>query len=194
MEPGINLEACTLETRVLQQAVSRSGNTEQLKSPNHGHKQSAGPVRRKPRVLFYPEQVRELERRFNQQKYLSAPERNNLAQMLRLTPNQVKIWFQNKRYKSKKKSLMEHKIRQSQGTVEPWQYFSTDSGRPVSLPVLNKEQIQTYGFNTNHMNIDLNSMSKNLAMNMNSSLESVYHAPPHYMKYPTQYNFANLVW
>lgn len=58
--------------------------------------------RRKRRVLFSQAQVYELERRFKQQKYLSAPEREHLAQLISLTPTQVKIWFQNHRYKMKR--------------------------------------------------------------------------------------------
>ena len=58
--------------------------------------------RRKPRVLFSQAQVYELERRFKQQRYLSAPEREQLASMLKLTSTQVKIWFQNRRYKCKR--------------------------------------------------------------------------------------------
>ncbi|NWV00883.1 NKX26 protein, partial [Upupa epops] len=57
---------------------------------------------RKPRVLFSQAQVFELERRFKQQKYLSAPEREQLATVLKLTSTQVKIWFQNRRYKCKR--------------------------------------------------------------------------------------------
>uniref|UniRef100_A0A3Q3RXJ5 NK2 homeobox 4b n=1 Tax=Mastacembelus armatus TaxID=205130 RepID=A0A3Q3RXJ5_9TELE len=60
--------------------------------------------RRKRRVLFSQAQVYELERRFKQQKYLSAPEREHLAGMIHLTPNQVKIWFQNHRYKLKRQA------------------------------------------------------------------------------------------
>ncbi|CAG01612.1 unnamed protein product, partial [Tetraodon nigroviridis] len=56
-------------------------------------------LRRKPRVLFSQAQVSELERRFRQQRYLSGPEREHLAHTLKLTPTQVKIWFQNRRYK-----------------------------------------------------------------------------------------------
>ncbi|CAM9132640.1 unnamed protein product [Lampetra planeri] len=58
--------------------------------------------RRKRRVLFSQAQVLELERRFTQQRYLSAPEREHLAGLIHLSPNQVKIWFQNHRYKLKR--------------------------------------------------------------------------------------------
>lgn len=61
-----------------------------------------GRVRRKPRVLFSQAQVSELERRFRQQRYLSGPEREHLAHTLKLTSTQVKIWFQNRRYKCKR--------------------------------------------------------------------------------------------
>lgn len=58
--------------------------------------------KRKRRVLFSKAQIYELERRFRQQRYLSAPEREQLARLINLSPTQVKIWFQNHRYKYKK--------------------------------------------------------------------------------------------
>ncbi|CAL4078056.1 unnamed protein product, partial [Meganyctiphanes norvegica] len=58
--------------------------------------------KRKRRILFTKAQTYELERRFRTQRYLSAPERENLAAHIALTPTQVKIWFQNHRYKTKK--------------------------------------------------------------------------------------------
>jgi len=66
--------------------------------------------RRKRRVLFSKSQTRELERRFNEQRYLSASERDQLATTLRLSPLQIKIWFQNHRYKLKK-SQHERRLR-----------------------------------------------------------------------------------
>nr|XP_061798303.1 homeobox protein Nkx-2.8-like [Nerophis lumbriciformis] len=57
---------------------------------------------KKRRVLFSKVQTLELERRFRQQRYLSGPEREQLARALSLTPTQVKIWFQNHRYKMKR--------------------------------------------------------------------------------------------
>lgn len=73
--------------------------------------------RRKPRVLFSQAQVFELERRFKQQRYLSAPEREHLASSLKLTSTQVKIWFQNRRYKCKRQGTagMRHEKGQTQG-------------------------------------------------------------------------------
>lgn len=58
--------------------------------------------KRKRRVLFTKAQTFVLERRFQQQRYLSAPEREELARIVNLTPAQVKIWFQNHRYKYRK--------------------------------------------------------------------------------------------
>jgi hypothetical protein len=54
--------------------------------------------KRKRRVLFTKAQTYALERRFRTQRYLSAPEREQLAQEIGLTATQVKIWFQNHRY------------------------------------------------------------------------------------------------
>ena len=45
--------------------------------------------KKKRRVLFSKAQTYELERRFRQQRYLSAPEREHLANILHLTPTQV---------------------------------------------------------------------------------------------------------
>lgn len=42
---------------------------------------------------YYYFQVYELERRFKQQRYLSAPEREHLAQMISLTPTQVFVFL-----------------------------------------------------------------------------------------------------
>ncbi|ETN84054.1 homeobox domain protein [Necator americanus] len=58
--------------------------------------------RRKPRVLFTQRQVSELEERFKKQRYVTASEREELASSLGLSATQVKIWFQNRRYKCKR--------------------------------------------------------------------------------------------
>ncbi|KAL1262629.1 hypothetical protein QQF64_005368 [Cirrhinus molitorella] len=85
-------------------------------------------TRRKPRVLFSQAQVFELERRFKQQRYLSAPEREHLASTLKLTSTQVKIWFQNRRYKCKRQ-------RQDK-TLEMAGHHHPPPPRRVAVPVL----------------------------------------------------------
>ncbi|XP_009944918.1 PREDICTED: homeobox protein Nkx-3.1-like, partial [Leptosomus discolor] len=60
---------------------------------------------KRSRSAFSHTQVVELERKFSHQKYLSAPERAHLAKNLQLTETQVKIWFQNRRYKTKRKQV-----------------------------------------------------------------------------------------
>ncbi|KAM4724526.1 NK2 homeobox 4a [Anableps anableps] len=96
--------------------------------------------RRKRRVLFSQAQVYELERRFKQQKYLSAPEREHLASMIHLTPTQVKIWFQNHRYKMKRqakdKAAQQMQQQQQDGNLCQQQ---AQSPRRVAVPVLVKD-------------------------------------------------------
>lgn len=58
--------------------------------------------KKKSRILFSQCQINELEKLFKRQKYISANERILIANRLKLQPNQVKIWFQNRRYKIKK--------------------------------------------------------------------------------------------
>lgn len=84
------------------------------------------PKKKKRRVLFSKAQTFELERRFRQQRYLSAPEREHLANILGLTAQQVKIWFQNHRYKLKK-------ARQEKGINE---IPSLPTPRRVHVPIL----------------------------------------------------------
>lgn len=69
---------------------------------HHHHQYPYHQSKRKRRVLFSQAQVYELEKQFKSKKYLSAQDREGLAQLLNLTPTQVKIWFQNHRYKTKK--------------------------------------------------------------------------------------------
>ncbi|XP_045919051.1 NK2 homeobox 4a isoform X1 [Micropterus dolomieu] len=97
--------------------------------------------RRKRRVLFSQAQVYELERRFKQQKYLSAPEREHLASMIHLTPTQVKIWFQNHRYKMKRqaKDKAAQQLQQQQQQDGNLCQQQAQSPRRVAVPVLVKD-------------------------------------------------------
>ncbi|GAA6231702.1 NK2 homeobox 2b [Lates japonicus] len=94
---GLSLKSCT-EPKSPELSMDESPDAERDSAGREAQK-SRG---RKRRVLFSKAQTFELERRFRQQRYLSAPEREHLAGLIRLTPNQVKIWFQNHRYKMKR--------------------------------------------------------------------------------------------
>ncbi|XP_071955492.1 homeobox protein DBX1-B-like [Antedon mediterranea] len=74
-----------------------------------------GPNRGKPRrgmlrrAVFSDAQRKGLEKKFQQQKYISKPDRKKLASKLGLKDSQVKIWFQNRRMKwrnSKERELL----------------------------------------------------------------------------------------
>lgn len=62
---------------------------------------------RRTRTVFSDMQMIGLEKRFENQKYLSTPDRIQLAESLGLSQLQVKTWYQNRRMKWKKKVLKE---------------------------------------------------------------------------------------
>ncbi|XP_062605524.1 homeobox protein ceh-28-like [Saccostrea cucullata] len=111
---GSSITPKSESSEIMENLDKHNGNCSQAPSPldendNDKNPEKSGECnlmkqrsRRKPRVLFSQAQVFELERRFKQQRYLSAPEREQLASLLKLTSTQVKIWFQNRRYKCKR--------------------------------------------------------------------------------------------
>lgn len=62
---------------------------------------------RRRRTAFTSSQLQSLEDTFNNKKYLTITERNNLAKTLRLSDTQIKTWFQNRRTKWKKQMAPE---------------------------------------------------------------------------------------
>ncbi|KAI4874850.1 hypothetical protein NFI96_010399 [Prochilodus magdalenae] len=59
------------------------------------------------RPTFSGQQIFALEKTFEQTKYLAGPERARLAYSLGMTESQVKVWFQNRRTKWRKKHAAE---------------------------------------------------------------------------------------
>ncbi|XP_022118711.2 paired box protein 6 homolog [Pieris rapae] len=91
--------------------IKRKKSTDDVRSPLGGEGsmtseegEDAGVGRRKKaRTTFTGRQIFELEKLFEVKKYLSSGERADMAKLLNVTETQVKIWFQNRRTKWKKK-------------------------------------------------------------------------------------------
>ncbi|CAG7828294.1 unnamed protein product [Allacma fusca] len=80
--------------------------------------------KKRPRTAFTASQVKALESEFERNKYLSVAKRSQLAKSLKLTETQIKIWFQNRRTKWKRKYTSELEIAAQQyysamGLVSP---------------------------------------------------------------------------
>ena len=84
------------------------------------------------------QQVYALEQRFKSQKYLSAPEREQLSATIGLSATQVKIWFQNHRYKckrqAKEKAMLENQRR----------HHADDDERKVKALIVTKVQQMSF--------------------------------------------------
>ena len=59
--------------------------------------------KKRPRTAFTAAQIKALENEFERNKYLSVSKRMQLSKQLKLTETQIKIWFQNRRTKFKRK-------------------------------------------------------------------------------------------
>lgn len=69
---------------------------------NKHHKLTSSKKRKRHRTAFTPTQLLGLENSFERGHYLVGDERRQLAQFLRLTETQIKVWFQNRRTKWKR--------------------------------------------------------------------------------------------
>ncbi|CAB3410931.1 unnamed protein product [Caenorhabditis bovis] len=85
--------------------------------------------KKQSRPTFTGHQIYQLERKFEQTKYLAGADRAQLAQELNMSESQVKVWFQNRRTKWRKKEAADNALVKRNGS---------DDKSPMSLsPFLN---------------------------------------------------------
>merc|ERR1719323_2133540 len=71
------------------------------------------------RAVFSHLQRKGLEKRFQIQKYITKPDRRQLAASLGLTDAQVKVWFQNRRMKWRHMESKERREQERQAAAGP---------------------------------------------------------------------------
>ncbi|XP_070493382.1 homeobox protein Nkx-6.2 isoform X1 [Chironomus tepperi] len=84
----------------------RLGSMSASLSQSHQHHDKDG-KKKHTRPTFSGQQIFALEKTFEQTKYLAGPERAKLAYALGMTESQVKVWFQNRRTKFRKRQAAE---------------------------------------------------------------------------------------
>lgn len=86
---------------------SRKTTVLQHESSVRERRRGRDPTKKRKRTAFTATQVKELEGEFRRSKYLTISRRTELSKSLKLTETQIKIWFQNRRTKWKRKIAAE---------------------------------------------------------------------------------------
>ncbi|XP_026673567.1 homeobox protein ceh-19 isoform X2 [Ceratina calcarata] len=89
--------------------------------------------KKRPRTAFTAAQIKSLEAEFERNKYLSVAKRLQLSKSLKLTETQIKIWFQNRRTKWKRKYTNDVELLAQQ-------YYSS-LGIPAPRPIFVEDRL-----------------------------------------------------
>ncbi|CAG5097897.1 Similar to BARHL1: BarH-like 1 homeobox protein (Homo sapiens) [Cotesia congregata] len=110
LEGHFSFRASVRHETTRQVCTSSSGNINPAIDPSDkeitersGSVTSEDDKKKRPRTAFTAAQIKSLETEFERSKYLSIAKRLQLSKSLKLTETQIKIWFQNRRTKWKRK-------------------------------------------------------------------------------------------
>lgn len=132
--------------------LEKTGSASSPRDHSLAHGRQKSPKPKRVRTIFTSEQLERLEAEFEEQQYMVGPERQHLAYALNLTEAQVKVWFQNRRIKSRKQHSeivqaklrnleMENNDQDSDGTYNEDEMFSSPGAQEEtdSLSTVNLE-------------------------------------------------------
>ncbi|CAL7938991.1 unnamed protein product [Xylocopa violacea] len=106
--PGLQgLVSDPLAWRARLHTLSQQLGCQQTMTGSGGTGEHEGGKKKHTRPTFSGQQIFALEKTFEQTKYLAGPERAKLAYALGMSESQVKVWFQNRRTKWRKKHAAE---------------------------------------------------------------------------------------
>ncbi|XP_043288258.1 homeobox protein MSH-D-like isoform X2 [Venturia canescens] len=100
--PEISYEACTSSSGT-NSILGVEGPESENANEGNSSVTSDEDRKKRPRTAFTASQIKSLEAEFERNKYLSVAKRLQLSKSLKLTETQIKIWFQNRRTKWKRK-------------------------------------------------------------------------------------------
>lgn len=144
---------------------------------------------RRRRTAFTSSQLKSLEEKFDDKKYLTISERNKLAKSLNLSDTQVKTWFQNRRTKWKKQNIStQNMTSQNFGLME--QGFPGEYGTFVRIP-----RDPCYPYRTECVLPPFSSLTGNYGLfRPTSNLQVTYSNMPLYPYNPTRlYYWGNVL-
>ncbi|KAI4500478.1 hypothetical protein M0802_004440 [Mischocyttarus mexicanus] len=134
-EPEMYYEACTSSSG----ANSTTGVEREIQERT-ANAISDDERKKRPRTAFTAAQIKSLEAEFERNKYLSVAKRLQLSKTLKLTETQIKIWFQNRRTKWKRKYTNDVELLAQQ-------YYSS-LGIPAPRPIFVGDRLWFFNYPT----------------------------------------------
>ncbi|CAG4957931.1 unnamed protein product [Parnassius apollo] len=154
---------------------------------------------KRARTAFSAQQIKSLEAEFEKNRYLSVAARGRLARHLRLTETQIKIWFQNRRTKWKRKytndvELLAQQYYSSLGIVTPRPMFVGDRlwifNYPNRIPPTHQPWIKSLS-NLTSMNNN-GQLDRNMCRSVPKPDVPPFLIPPAPATYPSERVFLNM--